>query len=148
MEIRFEREKDSYDQQKLSGEMVTDCGDHHTVQYRVHAGELPYPHRRSGVLSRLCLRFLYSLPWLQGAGDQAEAGEVYTISNLVRTDEGELQTLMLGPDRAVFGEFSGTGEMVLQISQSGRYRIRVSAQEHQGSFALSWSVDEQGVTQK
>ncbi len=109
--------------------------------YRIRTGEVEFsPGYASGSYTRC-----------HGYKEQvikAEAGEVYTISNLVRTDEGELQTLMLGPDRAVFGEFSGTGEMVLQISQSGRYRIRVSAQEHQGSFALSWSVDEQGVTQK
>jgi len=73
---------------------------------------------------------------------RAVAGEVYTISNLVQTDARELHTLLLDPDRAVSGEFAGTGEMVLQILQTGRYRIRVSAQEHKGSFALSWSVDQ------
>jgi outer membrane lipoprotein-sorting protein len=69
-----------------------------------------------------------------------EEGETLTLNFSAETQSGRIHAIVLDSDKQELFVLNESGTMSYDVGEEGRYRIRVSADDHKGAFALSWNI--------
>ncbi|MGM0431221.1 MAG: hypothetical protein ACQEQU_00745 [Spirochaetota bacterium] len=69
-----------------------------------------------------------------------EEGAALTVSFSAETQAGDIQVELLGTDKQTLSVLEAGDKEQVTIPAEGKYRVRVTADDHAGAFALSWEI--------
>ena len=85
-----------------------------------------------------------SFSGVERASFRAQAGEVIRLDYDVEVEKGSLTIQLLDPDGEAAWEKTfeegDADEVVVRVSQNGRYRLHIEGNETGGSYDVSWEI--------